>query len=110
MIRTPPWQPACPAPTKRTAIQAVTEAIRRTIPTGVYPTSSLATPQLALELNIVPGRHRCQLEQRAVAAGIAVAELASLIVPVDVEQPFLLMIRRPPRSTLFPYTTLFRSG
>src|SRR6266496_2359902 len=25
-------------------------------------------------------------------------------------QVFLLMIRRPPRSTLFPYTTLFRSG
>src|SRR3712207_7540356 len=24
-------------------------------------------------------------------------------------QSFLLMIRRPPRSTLFPYTTLFRS-
>src|ERR1039458_2362171 len=24
--------------------------------------------------------------------------------------PFFLMIRRPPRSTLFPYTTLFRSG
>src|SRR5690606_40987130 len=23
--------------------------------------------------------------------------------------PFLLMLRRPPRSTLFPYTTLFRS-
>src|SRR2546429_6017657 len=23
---------------------------------------------------------------------------------------FLLMIRRPPRTTLFPYTTLFRSG
>src|SRR5687768_17969315 len=23
---------------------------------------------------------------------------------------FLLMVRRPPRSTLFPYTTLFRSG
>src|SRR3712207_7367049 len=23
---------------------------------------------------------------------------------------FVLMIRRPPRSTLFPYTTLFRSG
>src|SRR3972149_10373367 len=23
--------------------------------------------------------------------------------------PFFLMIRRPPRSTLFPYTTLFRS-
>src|SRR6476620_5537041 len=28
----------------------------------------------------------------------------------DVALFFLLMIRRPPRSTLFPYTTLFRSG
>src|SRR5262249_61628219 len=27
-----------------------------------------------------------------------------------VEVFFFLMIRRPPRSTLFPYTTLFRSG
>src|ERR1039458_10647008 len=27
-----------------------------------------------------------------------------------VERCFFLMIRRPPRSTLFPYTTLFRSG
>src|SRR5260370_490219 len=31
--------------------------------------------------------------------------------PVSVPWPifFFLMIRRPPRSTLFPYTTLFRS-
>src|SRR3954464_897609 len=28
---------------------------------------------------------------------------------VDVRFFFFLMIRRPPRSTLFPYTTLFRS-
>src|SRR3989337_3402115 len=28
----------------------------------------------------------------------------------DVYCFFFLMIRRPPRSTLFPYTTLFRSG
>src|SRR3712207_7144095 len=28
----------------------------------------------------------------------------------DVLYLFFLMIRRPPRSTLFPYTTLFRSG
>src|SRR3712207_9363087 len=27
----------------------------------------------------------------------------------DLERFFFLMIRRPPRSTLFPYTTLFRS-
>src|SRR2546426_6095556 len=35
------------------------------------------------------------------------------IVSLDVYSPnsifFFLMIRRPPRSTLFPYTTLFRS-
>src|SRR4051795_12585496 len=30
-------------------------------------------------------------------------------VPVLVDFFFFLMIRRPPRSTLFPYTTLFRS-
>src|SRR3712207_7661137 len=29
---------------------------------------------------------------------------------MDVNFIFFLMIRRPPRSTLFPYTTLFRSG
>src|SRR3712207_8515200 len=29
--------------------------------------------------------------------------------PVDSFHFFFLMIRRPPRSTLFPYTTLFRS-
>src|SRR5215813_11891637 len=31
-------------------------------------------------------------------------------VPTSVIVIFFLMIRRPPRSTLFPYTTLFRSG
>src|SRR5690625_8025076 len=29
--------------------------------------------------------------------------------PLPLLSPFFLMIRRPPRSTLFPYTTLFRS-
>src|SRR2546430_3363329 len=29
--------------------------------------------------------------------------------PSDILSFFFLMIRRPPRSTLFPYTTLFRS-
>src|SRR5215469_17661388 len=35
------------------------------------------------------------------------------VAAMDVLSPgifFFLMIRRPPRSTLFPYTTLFRSG
>src|SRR5690349_22428583 len=34
----------------------------------------------------------------------SVAQLPSLYVVI-----FFLMLRRPPRSTLFPYTTLFRS-
>src|SRR5690606_39516229 len=35
-----------------------------------------------------------------------------LVQPAGVDRPllvFFLMLRRPPRSTLFPYTTLFRS-
>src|SRR6266702_5490256 len=34
------------------------------------------------------------------------------LVQQHLQEPrfFFLMIRRPPRSTLFPYTTLFRSG
>src|SRR5215813_14633176 len=35
--------------------------------------------------------------------------LYSLSVPPVILFFFFLMIRRPPRSTLFPYTTLFRS-
>src|SRR6266436_3125415 len=32
------------------------------------------------------------------------------ISPITSRSFFFLMIRRPPRSTLFPYTTLFRSA
>src|SRR3712207_9222411 len=32
------------------------------------------------------------------------------LLPFQLSFFFFLMIRRPPRSTLFPYTTLFRSG
>src|SRR2546429_2820982 len=32
------------------------------------------------------------------------------LVPISLIVFFFLMIRRPPRSTLFPYTTLFRSA
>src|SRR3989442_14912583 len=35
--------------------------------------------------------------------------LFTAYVPIDSSFFFFLMIRRPPRSTLFPYTTLFRS-
>src|SRR3712207_9239428 len=37
-------------------------------------------------------------------------ECVTCCVIVGVRGFFFLMIRRPPRSTLFPYTTLFRSN
>src|SRR5690348_18235450 len=36
--------------------------------------------------------------------------MSSHLLPSLISFFFFLMIRRPPRSTLFPYTTLFRSG
>src|SRR5574340_1486804 len=36
--------------------------------------------------------------------------LVTTLVPLPLALFFFLMIRRPPRSTLFPYTTLFRSA
>src|SRR5215203_4979094 len=44
-------------------------------------------------------RCRCVAHQRS-DVGAALAG--------DLDRVFFLMIRRPPRSTLFPYTTLFR--
>src|SRR5207247_10188190 len=43
---------------------------------------------------------------------IHLSDLTSLLRSPSSFLPFFffLMIRRPPRSTLFPYTTLFRSG
>src|SRR5256885_10917589 len=41
---------------------------------------------------------------------IVVASMTYNLSPFDISYDFFfLMIRRPPRSTLFPYTTLFRS-
>src|SRR3989337_1461589 len=42
-------------------------------------------------------------------AGALMRCCARLVLPLVVFFFFFLMIRRPPRSTLFPYTTLFRS-
>src|SRR5215216_2449457 len=46
----------------------------------------------------------------AVESSLVVATLVQLFHAVgrSLAQLFFLMIRRPPRSTLFPYTTLFR--
>src|SRR5690348_18271676 len=41
---------------------------------------------------------------------IVAVNVCTLALATSVIFFFFLMIRRPPRSTLFPYTTLFRSG
>src|SRR5256886_13995576 len=46
---------------------------------------------------------------RASIKMIGVSNLQSFIASMTQKLFFFLMIRRPPRSTLFPYTTLFRS-
>src|ERR1022692_4956321 len=44
------------------------------------------------------------------AGWVRTAVVVGSETPLDTGVPFFfLMIRRPPRSTLFPYTTLFRS-
>src|SRR2546430_17652158 len=43
------------------------------------------------------------------AVGFLLAVLSVFLMRADRFFFFFLMIRRPPRSTLFPYTTLFRS-
>src|SRR3954463_8969365 len=49
-----------------------------------------------------PQLHLCALVRPCPRVGLT-------LVAQGVEPRFFLMIRRPPRSTLFPYTTLFRS-
>src|SRR3712207_2009892 len=49
---------------------------------------------------------RLLLEKKTADAADKVPVLVAYNIPVRF---FFLMIRRPPRSTLFPYTTLFRS-
>src|SRR4029434_11210588 len=45
-----------------------------------------------------------------VSVGVCVCVCVDVCVCVSVCVCFFLLIRRPPRSTLFPYTTLFRSA
>src|SRR6266542_5406725 len=49
---------------------------------------------------------KCALQAMLETGGGAIVNMSS---PACIEFFCFLMIRRPPRSTLFPYTTLFRS-
>src|SRR5215213_9467392 len=52
-----------------------------------------------------PGKNKTTL-----MSSIAKYTSADVSVVALIGELFFLMIRRPPRSTLFPYTTLFRSS
>src|SRR5574344_1828568 len=49
-----------------------------------------------------------QLVKSGAVDVVVVASVAALTPQAEIDGVFFLMIRRPPRSTLFPYTTLFR--
>src|SRR6267378_8079627 len=53
----------------------------------------------------IPNDLHCRVTLDATAAGKHIV----MEKPLCLNLVFFLMIRRPPRSTLFPYTTLFRS-
>src|SRR5688572_4885704 len=69
-----------------------------------------AIPQLAIVADQQHGV-RVALEEILEPQGRFEVEMVGrLVQQQQVRRFFFLMIRRPPRSTLFPYTTLFRSG
>src|ERR1035438_10402518 len=68
---------------------------------------------LRLDLTLYPGRSRgAVVDTAGRVLGIATSArsgMAGLAVPACTVCLFFLMMRRPPKSTLFPYTPLFRS-
>src|SRR3989475_754614 len=78
-----------------------------TVPLGLEvgggPVSTSGTVEV--QVPVSAGRKIGGLQTRMVV----VAWIVAFSTTVSLEQVFFLMIRRPPRSTLFPYTTLFRS-
>src|ERR1041385_4855631 len=64
-------------------------------------------------------QHNCTHSRRSATSCVVVGRVVAshnwfldpvLLVTFSAFLDFFLMIRRPPRSTLFPYTTLFRSN
>src|SRR3990172_7001627 len=85
-------------------------------PTEIYPLS--LHDALPIWAVLIADRQSVGLNTRAVSTDVGEFEAARSEEHTSELQSrlhlvcrlFFLMIRRPPRSTLFPYTTLFRSG
>src|SRR5713226_2981370 len=105
LFRSPATRRRGPGPTSRPRLRRPGRARRR----SEEHTSELQSPvqlvcRLLLEKKKIKGTTAEILEQMQVT-NMSGAERGFEVVLVI----FFLMIRRPPRSTLFPYTTLFRS-
>src|SRR5687767_12689906 len=74
---------------------------------GQEPGHEQGPPHLRVERPRGAGEAACEMGE----FGVVAAPLAQAVEPLEDASRyvfFFLMIRRPPRSTLFPYTTLFR--
>jgi hypothetical protein len=60
--------------------------------------ASVLLLRLRSELELVPGRHRCELEERSVAARVPVAEVGGGFVPRHVEEAGLHALVEPGAS------------
>src|SRR6267378_607092 len=98
--RTPPWSTSARSEEHTSELQSRRDLVCR----------------LLLEKKKKRHRARPGLHDDRFAAGSDLSALATLLRRRTAADPglrgtrlfFFLMIRRPPRSTLFPYTTLFR--
>src|SRR6266571_7566505 len=114
MIRRPPRSTLFPYTTlfrsdwlrpQRSAVRVVADSDRNS------HRSEEHTSELQSHVNLVC---RLLLEKKKVLEAAAAGDAPELIAPAQLAAGiqsralFFLMIRRPPRSTLFPYTTLFR--
>src|SRR2546425_937929 len=80
---------------------------------AVTDVDTVAITVLAVDdapVNTVPGAQVVNEDTALAVGGISVTVLDGNLSTVQLAVFFFLMIRRPPRSTLFPYTTLFRSS
>src|SRR3989441_582726 len=101
VLRGTPVAPGAGACTVTVGATSVVKLQRESAPSGV-PIASVTLPANAAEQN-APAPNGL--------LGLRVATVpAALTVTIAGTSAFFSMIRRPPRSTLFPYTTLFRSN
>src|SRR2546426_24323 len=131
MIRRPPRSTLFPYTTLFRSAVKVTRQVLEVVPgvsvQGLGATAELEPDGLVETTNLTMTRRELlgalssyatvSVQERGLLAGVEagqssvveVVRAVTMTVSLPLLVVFFLMIRRPPRSTLFPYTTLFRS-